>query len=79
MKKFFLAVLRVEVLLGLGALIGASLFAAADVLASFAGRLLPSMDAVALQWLAGLSVLVAVGLVAVIALGRRAGRGLANE
>jgi len=80
MKRFFLAVLRFEFLLGLGVLIGAALFAATDVLASFAGRWLGSVDALALQWIAGVSVLASVGLIAwVVTRRRQAGRGLANE
>jgi hypothetical protein len=79
MKKFVLATLRFEVLLAAGALVGASVFVAVDLLASAAGRWLPSADAVVLQWSAvGISVLV-VGSVAAVALRRRAGRGQVNE
>jgi membrane protein DedA with SNARE-associated domain len=74
MKRFVLAVLRFEVLLAAGALIGASVFLAADWLVSAVGRWLPAVDAVVLQWAAvGMNVPV-VGAVAVVALRRRAGR-----
>jgi len=80
MKKFFFGVMRLEVLLGLGALIGAALSAATEVLATVAGRWLGAVDAQALQWTAGVVVLTAAGAIAWAIWQRvQAGRGLASE
>jgi hypothetical protein len=82
MKKFFFGWLRLELLLGVGAVIGAALFMAADGAAAFASAWYWSLDELAQQRAAHFAVALVPLSLALSGLGwwrLRRGQGQASE